>query len=141
MRTPRIRSPYGLIQEELRDEPWKLLIACMMLNLTNIKQVRPVIKEFFQKYPDPVAAANANEIDLAAMLKPLGLYNRRAKSIKKFSNAFMNDQWTSPISLPGIGKYANDSYEIFCNQNLSTVDPKDTKLVKYKEWAEGLNEN
>ena len=33
-------SPFGLIQEALWKEPWKLLVACMLLNKTAGKQVR-----------------------------------------------------------------------------------------------------
>lgn len=32
-------SPYGLIEEYLYDDPWKLLVACMLLNVTAGKQV------------------------------------------------------------------------------------------------------
>jgi hypothetical protein len=33
-------SPYGLIEEELFQDPWRLLLACMLLNKTSCKQVR-----------------------------------------------------------------------------------------------------
>lgn len=36
--TPPV-SPYGLIEEYLYDDPWKLLVACMLLNVTAGKQV------------------------------------------------------------------------------------------------------
>ena len=32
-------SPYGLIEEQLYDNPWKLLVACILLNKTSIAQV------------------------------------------------------------------------------------------------------
>ena len=32
-------SPYGLIEEYLYEDPWKLLVACMLLNVTAGKQV------------------------------------------------------------------------------------------------------
>ena len=32
-------SPYSLIEEVLYVDPWKLLLACMLLNKTNAKQV------------------------------------------------------------------------------------------------------
>jgi hypothetical protein len=31
-------SPYGLIEEQLYDNPWKLLVACILLNKTSISQ-------------------------------------------------------------------------------------------------------
>lgn len=136
MQTPKKRSPYGLIQEELRDRPWRLLIACMMLNLTNIKQVRPVITQFFLQYPDAFAAANASHDEMASIIKPLGLYNRRTKNIIKFSYAWAFDDFDPQKieKLTGIGKYAVDSYNIFVNGSLD-VTPSDLKLKKYLEWA------
>ena len=32
-------SPFGLIEEQLYDDPWKLLVACILLNKTSIAQV------------------------------------------------------------------------------------------------------
>jgi hypothetical protein len=32
-------SPLGLLEEELWQDPWKLLLACMLLNKTSGKQV------------------------------------------------------------------------------------------------------
>lgn len=32
-------SPYGLIEEMLYEDPWKLLVACMLLNVTSGLQV------------------------------------------------------------------------------------------------------
>ena len=130
------RSPYGLIQEDLCDRPWRMLIACIMLNLTNIKQVRPIIWKFFEEYPDEVAAARADKETLATMLQPLGLHNRRAGSIIKFSTAYATGGWTDVLKLPGIGKYAADSYEIFVVGNLD-VRPTDSKLKLYLKWALG----
>jgi methyl-CpG-binding domain protein 4 len=133
MDTPRDASPYGLIQEELRDQPWRLLVACIMLNLTNIKQVRPIIWEFFRRYSTPEAAASADETELAELIRPLGLYNRRAKSIIRLSSAITRP-WRDVDDLPGVGKYAADSFRIFVEGKMD-VDPTDAKLRKYVEWA------
>ena len=54
------RSPYGLIQEQLYDNPWKMLIACLFLNRTTAKQVLPVIWKFFERWPDPETTMNAD---------------------------------------------------------------------------------
>ncbi len=32
-------SPFGLIEEQLYNDPWKLLVACILLNKTSITQV------------------------------------------------------------------------------------------------------
>lgn len=133
MDTPRTRSPYGLIQEELRDEPWKVLIACVMLNLTSIKQVRPIIFSFFERFPNAETCASADPAEIAPMIKSLGLYNRRAKTIVKLSQAFIKG-WTDVNDLPGVGKYAADSWRVFVDGKLD-VQPTDGVLQKYLGWA------
>lgn len=143
--TPRDPSPYGLIQEELRDEPWRMLIACIMLNLTNIKQVRPIITEFFERYPDAESAASAEPLEMAEVIRTLGLYNRRVKNIIEFSYAWAfgghEIDSTTIEKLPGIGRYAGDSYKIFVEGSLG-VEPTDRKLKKYVLWAtEGVVED
>lgn len=136
LETPRHRSPYGLIQEDFRDEPWKMLVCCICLNLTSIKQVRPVIKKLFLAYPTSDACALADDKALADLLKPLGLYNRRAKTIIKLSQSY-NGEWSNVSLLPGVGKYAADSWRIFVDGKID-IEPGDTKLKKYVEWAKSL---
>ena len=72
-----------LLQEIYQPDGWKMLTCCMLLNLTNRKQVDTIRDELFSKYPTPKDMMNANQSELAELLKPLGLYNRRAKSLKK----------------------------------------------------------
>jgi methyl-CpG-binding domain protein 4 len=141
MQTPKQFSPYVLIQEELREHPWRLLVACMMLNQTSIVQVRQVIWKFFEKYPGPGAAVTANPAEMADLVKPLGLYNRRTKALMRMSQDFIDKAVDVDVSeFYGIGKYAADSYRIFVLGELpASVDAVDDKeLKKYVEWAHGL---
>ncbi|XP_021104485.1 methyl-CpG-binding domain protein 4 isoform X5 [Heterocephalus glaber] len=78
------------------------------------KMAIPVLWEFLEKYPSAEAARAANWRDVSELLKPLGLYELRAKTIVKFSDEYLTKQWKYPIELHGIGKYGNDSYRIFC---------------------------
>ena len=72
---------------------------------------------------------NANHTELAKILQPLGLYNRRATSLRKMSEGYVNG-FKSVDELYGIGQYAKDSWEIFQNNNLS-VKPTDKVLQEY----------
>ena len=42
-----------LLQEIYQDDGWKMLTCCMLLNLTNRKQVDTIRDELFKKYPTP----------------------------------------------------------------------------------------
>ncbi|XP_059505520.1 methyl-CpG-binding domain protein 4 isoform X2 [Stegostoma tigrinum] len=128
------RSPFNLVQETLFHDPWKLLIATILLNKTSGKKAIPVLWDFLERYPSAEVARVADWKEIAALLKPLGLYELRAKAIIKFSDEFLTKQWKYPIELHGIGKYGNDSYRIFCVKEWKEVQPRDHKLNKYWEW-------
>ncbi|XP_031238897.1 methyl-CpG-binding domain protein 4 isoform X3 [Mastomys coucha] len=128
------RSPFNLVQEILFHDPWKLLIATIFLNRTSGKMAIPVLWEFLEKYPSAEVARTADWRDVSELLKPLGLYDLRAKTIIKFSDEYLTKQWRYPIELHGIGKYGNDSYRIFCVNEWKQVHPEDHKLNKYHDW-------
>ncbi|XP_036726660.1 methyl-CpG-binding domain protein 4 isoform X2 [Balaenoptera musculus] len=128
------RSPFNLVQETLFHDPWKLLIATIFLNRTSGKMAIPVLWQFLEKYPSAEVARTADWRDVSELLKPLGLYDLRAKTIVKFSDEYLTKQWRYPIELHGIGKYGNDSYRIFCVNEWKQVHPEDHKLNKYHDW-------
>ncbi|XP_010184054.1 PREDICTED: methyl-CpG-binding domain protein 4, partial [Mesitornis unicolor] len=128
------RSPFNLVQETLFHDPWKLLIATIFLNKTSGKMAIPVLWEFLKKYPSPEVTRNADWKEMSELLRPLGLYELRAKTIIKFSDEYLSKQWRYPIELHGIGKYGNDSYRIFCVNEWKEVQPQDHKLNVYHAW-------
>ncbi|XP_074406365.1 methyl-CpG-binding domain protein 4 isoform X1 [Zonotrichia albicollis] len=128
------RSPFNLIQETLFHDPWKLLIATIFLNKTSGKMAIPVLWEFLRKYPSPEVARAADWKEMSELLKPLGLYELRAKTIIRFSGEYLSKAWRYPIELHGIGKYGNDSYRIFCVNEWKEVQPQDHKLNVYHTW-------
>jgi endonuclease III len=135
-------SPYNTRQEEYRDDPWKMLMVCFMLNQTSHKQVDQVRHEFFDRFPTPEALIAAEESEIASMIKTLGFYNRRAKSWKEFSKQWMEaveEYGTSvPISLlekmRGVGRYALDSWKVFQLFHYD-IEVDDHVLNWYVDWA------
>lgn len=128
------RSPFNLIQETLFHDPWKLMVATIFLNKTSGKMAIPVLWQFFERYPTAEVAREADWKPMSELMKPLGLYELRAKTIIRFSDEYLNKQWRYPIELHGIGKYGNDSYRIFCVEEWRQVTPEDHKLNKYHTW-------
>ena len=118
-----------LLQEIYQYDGWKMLTCCMLLNLTNRKQVDVIRDELFKQYPTPKDMMKADESELANLLQPLGLYNRRAKSLKKMSEGYVKG-FKSVDELFGIGQYAKDSWEIFQNNNMN-IKPSDKVLQEY----------
>ncbi len=117
-----------ILQEVYRNDRWKMMIGCILLNQTTRAQVDTVRHQLFETYPDALAMAEANPDIVAEIIRPCGLQNRRTKSIINFSNAWINWEPETPIiKYPGIGTYAEDSWNIFV----------DGKLDMYIEWIEG----
>jgi len=123
-----------LLQEIYRDDPWKMLVCCILLNLTKRKQVDGIRHELFSKYPTEYEMIEADEDELSELLKPLGLYRKRAKTLIKFSWMWING-FSDVEELHGVGKYAKDSWEIF-QMNNKDVKPTDKVLLEYmwEEW-------
>lgn len=78
-------SPFGLIEELLTDDPWKLLVGCIMLNQTTRSQMDPVLHVFLEKFPTAAVAAAASVEEITQVVAPLGLQERRPVAIIRFS--------------------------------------------------------
>ncbi|KAJ9593685.1 hypothetical protein L9F63_014733 [Diploptera punctata] len=128
------RSPYNLVQEVLHHDEWQLLLATMFLNKTSCQKAIPQLWVFLNKWSSAEAVCNANMEDIVEVLKPLGLHEKRAQLIKNMSVCYLKGKWKNPRDLPGIGKYGDDSYKIFCEGKWKKVNPTDKKLRKYIEF-------
>ena len=118
-----------LLQEIYRDDGWKMLVCCMLVNVTNRKQVDTIRDELFINYPTPKHMMRAKHTDLVDIIKPLGLYNTRADRLIKMSEGYVKG-FKSVDELYGIGQYAKDSWEIFQNKN-NNIKPTDKVLQEY----------
>lgn len=121
-----------LFQERLRKEPFWMLVACSLVNLTTWQQARPAMDLILARYPTPEALAAAEPEDLHEVLRPLGLWRRRAVSLVRLARRWLTVDPTSVKihELPGCGKYAADSWAIFV-EGRTDVDPTDGKLLWY----------
>ena len=127
-------SPWGLVQEPYFGDEWKILVCCLLLNLTTHKQVRKVLPKFFKKYPHPHSIISAKEEELKKIIKPLGLVNKRSTTLIRFSQEYINNQWKTAKDLYGCGKYADDAWHIFCKGDWKDIRPKDHALNYYHDF-------
>lgn len=128
------RSPYGLIQEDLWPDEWKILVTCMMLNCTTRKQVEKVYRTFFSAWPNPQTLLNCDEGTLINVIRPLGFANRRAKNLLRMTHDYLYSDWQHASELYGIGEYAARAWEMFCQDKVGNEPPRDHALVKYYYW-------
>ncbi|KAI0009111.1 DNA glycosylase [Xylariaceae sp. FL0662B] len=89
---PRLDAPrFGLIQEELANDPFRLLIAVTFLIRTPGKTAIPVFRRLMDRYPTPRDLAEADTADIGAMIKHLGLAVVRAAAIQKYARAWLEN--------------------------------------------------
>jgi methyl-CpG-binding domain protein 4 len=128
-------SPLNLLQELYRENPWKMLVCCLFLNQTTRKQVDKIREEFFLRYPSPQDLLKTGDEEIEDLIKSLGFKRVRTQRLKRFSLEFISKEWKEPIELHGIGKYAQESWEIFQKLNFN-VQPTDGALIDYLNWLE-----
>ena len=56
-----------LLQEVYQDDPWKMLVCCILLNVTHRRQVDKVRDKLFTRYPTATQMAFAADDELSEM--------------------------------------------------------------------------
>lgn len=105
-------------EEEYRN-PYRAVIAELMLRRTRAAQVAPIYISFLKNYPDLAAGASAQEDALKKILFPLGLAWRADSIINFLKTAYAQHGNALPatrsllLALPGIGDYVSAAVECF----------------------------
>jgi len=139
-------SPLRLIQERIERGPlypWKMLVACKLLNRTTIEQAEGAYHEIMRRWPTPEEFVKADDLELFHVLEPLGLGNRRKQSLRLMTAQMLTwraagrsiDLLLARGELYGCGDYARDSWWIFVRGELPVDQPWDAKLAGYWLWA------
>ena len=118
-----------MVQQQVKSK-WQHMVGVMCLNLTYRKQVKEVLPKLFKRYPDPKAYLRGRLKTQQKMLKPLGMWEVRAKRLRKMSEEFLTWDQEEASDLHGIGKYGSDSYKIFYKNEIPS-DVQDKELKKY----------
>ena len=88
---PLSSSRFGLVQESLSTQPFRLLIAVIFLNKTRGAVALPVFYALMERYPTPQALAGANLEDIVDFFSTLGLQNQRAKKVLGLVKAWVSE--------------------------------------------------
>ena len=117
--------------------PFQILLAELMLQKTNATQVEKIFPDFIEKYPKPLSVNELEESFLSDLLKPLGLYNRRARDLKKLSEMIISDNNIVPknkkqlLELPGVGDYIANALLCFAfNKKVPIIDSNVGRVMK-----------
>ncbi|KAJ6184811.1 hypothetical protein N7519_006112 [Penicillium mononematosum] len=84
-------SSFGLIQEQLAHDPFRLLIATIFLNRTRGGVALPVLFKVFERYPTIEAMAEADLSEFVSMINCLGFQNQRARKCITLAQTWLSD--------------------------------------------------
>lgn len=112
-----------------RHFPWRnksvsnygKIIAEILLQRTQAETIRNFFPIFVKKYPSWKQLAKATEEELQEDFKPIGLWRRRAASLKSLADEMARRQGRFPRdredieALPGIGQYIANAVLLFCH--------------------------
>ena len=118
-----------MVQEQVANV-WQHMVGVMCLNLTSRKQVKSVLPELFQIYPNAERFLMGNISFQKKLLKPLGMVNIRTKRLRQMSEDFLTWDYEDATDLHGIGKYGSDSYRIFYKNEIPK-NVEDKELNRY----------
>ncbi|KIW72517.1 hypothetical protein PV04_00702 [Phialophora macrospora] len=76
---PLSHETFGLMQERLAHDPFRLLVATIFLNKTPGERAMPVFYQLMSRYPTPTDLANAEVSDITSIIYVLGFQNQRAR--------------------------------------------------------------
>ena len=112
-----------------RSFPWRKrratlyqkILAELLLQRTRADMVSHFLPTFLRCFPSWTILARASEKELAACLRPLGLWRRRARAIKALAVELALRKGRFPRdrrdieSLPGVGQYIANAVMLFCH--------------------------
>lgn len=104
-------------------DPFKILIAEIMLQRTRADQVLPVYLEFVKKYPTIRSLAEANNEEISKIISSLGLPSRGgtflhiARTIMRDHRSLIPSERQQLLRLDGIGDYIANAFLLFGLRN------------------------
>jgi len=118
-------------------DPYRVMIAEIMLQRTKADQVMPVYQLFLRKFPDPYALADAPSEEIEDIFAMLGL-KWRAKKVEELARVLVsryNGQIPRSreelLSLPGVGEYIADAVLCFAySMNVAVVDVNVCRVIR-----------
>ncbi|GMG08386.1 unnamed protein product [Aspergillus oryzae] len=81
---------FGLVQEQLAHDPFRLLIATIFLNRTRGGVALPVLFRVFERFPTVEAMATADVCDFVDMIHCLGFQNQRTRKCISLAQTWMS---------------------------------------------------
>ncbi|WP_428287116.1 endonuclease III domain-containing protein [Infirmifilum sp.] len=118
---------------ESRD-PWAVLLAEILLIQTDAAKVAAAFPELLRRFPSPCPPPSEEE--LRELLRPLGLWKWRARTIRAISEELSRRGCSVPCSyeeleeLPGVGPYVAAAVAVIaCDSRLPVLDANTARII------------
>lgn len=137
------------------NNSFELLVDVVLSAQTTDKAVNRVNIELFKKYPDAFKMSDADEKDIAEIIKSIGLYKNKAHNLKKLSQQLVEnysgnvpEKFDDLISLAGVGRktanvvmaqlynypaFAVDTHVDRVSKRLNIADKNDSVIIVEKK--------
>lgn len=111
-------------------DPFSILVSEVMLQKTSANVVQRVYPEFMRKYPNPSDVAGAPLLEIQNVIRPLGLFHQRSRSLKAISKTLV-EKFDGKVprkrgdlaDLLGIGRYITNAVLCFAyGEDIPIVD-------------------
>jgi A/G-specific adenine glycosylase len=117
-------------------DPWRILVAEVMLQQTQVDRVVPKWTAFLDEFPTPSACANAALADVLRLWQGLG-YPRRARNVHRTAAIVVDehggrlpDDLEALLALPGIGPYTARAVLAFAfERDVAVVDTNIARVL------------
>lgn len=116
------------------EDPYKILVAEMMLQKTDASKVESVYSKFIKKYSDPYILANSDISEIEKEIYLLGIH-QRAERLKRMAETLVNEfngkvpeTKQELVELFGVGDYISNA--VLCFAYKKDVPLLDTNIVR-----------
>ena len=151
--------------ETRRKFPWRtpyasqfeLVVTEILVQRTRAKTVAKLYQQFFNRYRSWTDLQESSLCELEEILKPIGLWKRRAKAMKDLAQALKKTGYFFPSSrseierLPAVGQYVANAIELFLHgrsrplldTNMSRVleryfRKRDLADIRHDPWLQSI---
>jgi A/G-specific adenine glycosylase len=117
-------------------DPWRILVAEVMLQQTQVHRVIPKWSEFLDKFPTPAICAASPLSDVLVLWQGLG-YPRRARNLRAAAGVVVErhggalpDDLDALLALPGVGPYTARAVLVFAfEREVAVVDTNIARVL------------
>jgi A/G-specific adenine glycosylase len=115
------RSGRQFAWREKSASVYRLIVTEALLQRTRAETVHAFYDRFFARFPSWASLAEVQESELQEYLKPIGLWKRRASSLRRLALEMVSRRGRFPRdreqieSLPGVGQYVANAIVLFAH--------------------------